>query len=137
MINIQDALIAQALEEERNKITMPQASTLGALAALPLGILTGNTAHQAGRVMNKVTGRTPKPWRMGHRFAGPAIFSAAGAVTGGAMQNALNQTYEPARLAAKIATNPQALTYADKIAIQNELAKIFSNPQTMASMGVV
>ena len=125
-VSIEDILLARAQQDEANRPGMGTAASLGATGGALLGMVAGSPVHNAGVLLNKMSGRQPNRVKPGMRMAGGLVGAVLGGALGAGAQQAMIQESPAARMLAKIQTTGE-LSYADQQALENILADTYSN----------
>ena len=125
-VSIEDILLARAQQDEANRPSTGTATALGATGGSLLGMLAGQPVHNAGVLINKMSGRTANPVKPGMRMAGGLVGAVLGGALGAGAQQAMIQESPAARMLAKVQTQGE-LSYADQQALENILADTYSN----------
>ena len=125
-VSIEDILLARAQQDEANRPSTGTAASLGATGGALLGMIAGQPVHNAGVLINKMSGRQPNPIKPGVRMAGGLVGAVLGGALGAGTRQAVMQESPAARMLAKIQTEGE-LSYADEQALQNILADSYSN----------
>ena len=106
------------------------AASLGATGGALLGMLAGQPVHNAGVLINKMSGRKANPIKPGVRMAGGLVGAVLGGALGAGTRQVMMQESPAARMLAKVQTQGE-LSYADEQALQNILADTYSNTLSM------
>ena len=125
-VSIEDILLARAQQDEANRPGTGTAASLGATGGALLGMMAGQPVHNAGVLINKMSGRTANPLKPGVRMAGGLVGAVLGGALGAGARQAMVQESPAARMLAKIQTEGE-LSYADQQALENILADTYSN----------
>ena len=125
-VSIEDILLARAQQDEANRPGIGTAASLGATGGALLGMVAGSPVHNAGVLINKMSGRTANPIKPGMRMAGGLVGAVLGGALGAGAQQAMISESPAARMLAKIQTQGE-LNYADQQALENILADTYSN----------
>ena len=125
-VSIEDILLARAQQDEANRPGIGTAASLGATGGALLGMVAGSPVHNAGVLLNKMSGRTANPIKPGMRMAGGLVGAVLGGALGAGAQQAMIKESPAARMLAKIQTTGE-LSYADQQALENILADTYSN----------
>ena len=125
-VSIEDILLARAQQDEANRPGIGTAASLGATGGALLGMVAGSPVHNAGVLLNKMSGRQPNRVKPGMRMAGGLVGAVLGGALGAGAQQAMIQESPAARMLAKIQTTGE-LSYADQQALENILADTYSN----------
>ena len=125
-VSIEDILLARAQQDEANRPSAGTAASLGATGGALLGMMAGQPVHNAGVLINKMSGRTANPVKPGMRMAGGLVGAVLGGALGAGAKQMMIQESPAARMLAKVQTQGE-LTYADQQALENILADTYSN----------
>ena len=125
-VSIEDIILARAQQDEANRPGIGTAASLGATGGALLGMVAGQPVHNAGVLLNKMSGRQPNRVKPGMRMAGGLVGAVLGGALGAGAQQAMIQESPAARMLAKIQTTGE-LSYADQQALENILTDTYSN----------
>jgi len=125
-VSIEDILLARAQQDASNQPGPGTAASLGATGGALLGMLAGQPVHNAGVLINKMSGRQPNPVKPGVRMAGGLVGAVLGGALGAGAQQMMIKESPAARMLAKVQTTGE-LSYADQQALENILADTYSN----------
>ena len=126
-VSIEDILLARALrQDEASRPGIGTAASLGATGGALLGMVAGSPVHNAGVLLNKMSGRQPNRMKPGMRMAGGLVGAVLGGALGAGAQQAMIQESPAARMLAKV-QHKVRLSYADQQALENILADTYSN----------
>ena len=125
-VSIEDILLARAQQDEANRPSAGTAASLGATGGALLGMMAGQPVHNAGVLINKMSGRTANPVKPGMRMAGGLVGAVLGGALGAGAKQMMIQESPAARMLAKVQTQGE-LSYADQQALENILADTYSN----------
>ena len=125
-VSIEDILLARAQKDEASRPKLGVATSMDAAGGAALGVLAGQQAHAAGRLVNRVFNRKPNPIKPGMRMAGGLVGAILGGALGAGTRQAMIQESPAARMLAKVQTEGE-LSYADSQQLQNILADTYSN----------
>ena len=89
-------------------------------------MVAGSPAHNAGVLINKMSGRQPNRIKPGMRMAGGLVGAILGGALGAGARQMMVQESPAARILAKVQTEGE-LSHADTQALQNILADTYSN----------
>ena len=129
-VGIEDILLARAQQDEANRPDMGTAASLGATGGALLGMVAGQPVHNAGVLINKMSGRQPNRMKPGMRMAGGLVGAVLGGALGAGAQQMMIKESPAARMLAKVQTEGE-LSYADQQALENILADTYSNTLSM------
>ena len=129
-VSIEDILLARAQQDEANRPSAGQAAGVGAAGGALLGMMAGQPVHNAGVLLNKMSGRKANPVKPGMRMAGGLVGAVLGGALGAGAQQMMIQESPAARMLAKVQTTGE-LSYADQQALENILADTYSNTLSM------
>ena len=129
-VSIEDILLARAQQEEANRPSTGTAASLGATGGALLGMMAGQPVHNAGVLINKMSGRKANPVKPGMRMAGGLVGAVLGGALGAGAQQMMIKESPAARMLAKVQTTGE-LSYADQQALENILADTYSNTLSM------
>ena len=129
-VGIEDILLARAQQDEANRPGMGTAASLGATGGALLGMVAGQPVHNAGVLINKMSGRQPNRMKPGMRMAGGLVGAVLGGALGAGAQQMMIKESPAARMLAKVQTEGE-LSYADQQALENILADTYSNTLSM------
>ena len=93
-------------------------------------MMAGQPVHNAGVLINKMSGRKANPVKPGMRMAGGLVGAVLGGALGAGAQQMMIKESPAARMLAKVQTTGE-LSYADQNALENILADAFSNTLSM------
>ena len=125
-VSIEDILLARAQQDEANRPGAGMPVALGAGGGALLGMMAGQPVHNAGVLINKMSGRAANPIKPGMRMAGGLVGAVLGGALGAGAREAMIQESPAARMLAKVQTQGE-LTASDQQALQNILADTYSN----------
>ena len=126
-VSIEDILLARAQQDEASR---PSAGTAACFRCnwwcIVGECLLGQPVHNAGVLINKMSGRKANPIKPGVRMAGGLVGAVLGGALGAGTRQAMVSESPAARMLAKIQTTGE-LSYADQQALENILADTYSN----------
>ena len=125
-VGIEDILLARAQEEQSRVPSQGTAAALGAGGGALLGMMAGSPVHNAGVLLNKMSGRKANPIKPGMRMAGGLVGAVLGGALGAGAQQMMISESPAARMLAKVQTQGE-LSYADQQALENILAATYSS----------
>lgn len=130
MLTNEELLLFQAVkDEEQRQQSMQAAGLLGAgVGGVALGSL-GNAAHQVGRGLNALAGRTARVAKPGMRLAGGLTGMILGGGLGAGVSAMMQQESPAARLMAKMQTGNMD-EYSTK-ELENLLAAAYNKPSQL------
>ena len=126
-VSIEDILLARAQQEEANRPDMGTAASLGATGGALLGMVAGSPVHNAGVLLNKMSGRQPNRVKPGMRMAGGLVWAILGGVLGMGARQAMIQESPAANILAKMQAQG-TLNPMDRAQLQSVLKDIYNNP---------
>ena len=129
-VSIEDILLARAQQDEASRPSAGQAAGVGAAGGALLGMMAGQPVHNAGVLLNKMSGRKANPVKPGMRMAGGLVGAVLGGALGAGAQQMMIKESPAARMLAKVQTTGE-LSYADQQALENILADTYSNTLSM------
>ena len=129
-VSIEVILLARAQQEEANRPSTGTAASLGATGGALLGMMAGQPVHNAGVLINKMSGRKANPVKPGMRMASGLVGAVLGGALGAGAQQMMIKESPAARMLAKVQTTGE-LSYADQQALENILADTYSNTLSM------
>jgi len=129
-VSIEDILLARAQQDEASRPSAGTAASLGATGGALLGMMAGQPVHNAGVLINKMSGRKANPVKPGMRMAGGLVGAVLGGALGAGAQQMMIKESPAARMLAKVQTTGE-LSYADQQALENILADTYSNTLSM------
>ena len=129
-VSIEDILLARAQQDEASRPSAGQAAGVGAAGGALLGMMAGQPVHNAGVLLNKMSGRKANPVKPGMRMAGGLVGAILGGALGAGAQQMMIKESPAARMLAKVQTTGE-LSYADQQALENILADTYSNTLSM------
>ena len=129
-VSIEDILLARAQQDEASRPSAGQAAGVGAAGGALLGMMAGQPVHNAGVLINKMSGRKANPVKPGMRMAGGLVGAVLGGALGAGAQQMMIKESPAARMLAKVQTTGE-LSYADQQALENILADTYSNTLSM------
>ena len=129
-VSIEDILLARAQQDEASRPSAGTAASLGATGGALLGMMAGQPVHNAGVLINKMSGRKANPIKPGMRMAGGLVGAVLGGALGAGAQQMMIKESPAARMLAKVQTTGE-LSYADQQALENILADTYSNTLSM------
>ena len=125
-VSIEDILLARAQQDEASRPSTGTAASLGATGGALLGMMAGQPVHNAGVLINKMSGRQANPVKPGMRMAGGLVGAVLGGALGAGAKQMMIQESPAARMLARVQTQGE-LSYADQQALENILADTYSN----------
>ena len=129
-VSIEDILLARAQQDEASRPSTGTAASLGATGGALLGMMAGQPVHNAGVLINKMSGRKANPVKPGMRMAGGLVGAVLGGALGAGAKQMMIQESPAARMLAQVQTQGE-LSYADQQALENILADTYSNTLSM------
>ena len=129
-VSIEDILLARAQQDEASRPSAGQAASAGAIGGALLGMVAGQPVHNAGVLLNRMSGRKANPIKPGMRMAGGLVGAVLGGALGAGAQQMMIKESPAARMLAKVQTTGE-LSYADQQALENILADTYSNTLSM------
>ena len=130
MLTNEELLLFQAVKDEEQRLqSMQAAGLLGAgIGGVALGT-AGNAAHQIGRGINALTGKTPVRAKPGMRLAGGLTGMILGGGLGAGVSALMQKESPAARLMAKMQTGNMD-EYSTK-ELENLLAAAYNKPSQL------
>jgi hypothetical protein len=125
-VSIEDILLARAQQDEQGQMGTGTAAGIGATAGSILGMVAGQPVHNAGVLINKMSGRQPNRVKPGVRMAGGLVGAVLGGALGAGAREAMMSESPAARMLAKVQTQGE-LSYADQQQLEDILADTYSN----------
>jgi hypothetical protein len=142
-INLEDALLAKAQQDQQNQIGIFPATALGMGAGALLGTAAGEVPHQGGLLINKLKDRLAEGQGLvpvtktgmqnvrasikpGPRFAGGLVGAILGGALGAGIRSEAIQDNPAAMLLAKLQTQGSLTAYETQ-QLQSVLADTYSN----------
>ena len=128
MLSVQEALLFQAAQEERERLDAQSAgSVIGGMTGAVLGTTGGMIPHQVGRGVNALRGKTPNPIKPGFRMAGGLTGLILGGGLGAGTAALMKKDNEAAQLLGKIQAKGSLDRY-DEQALAELLGDLYSKP---------
>jgi len=124
-ISLEDILLARAQQERAEQPSVGTTASLGATGGALLGMLAGQPVHNAGVLINKMSGRQPNTMKPGARMAGGLVGAVLGGALGAGARESMLAESPAARILAKVQTQGE-LSYADQQQLENILADTYS-----------
>ena len=125
-VSIEDILLARAQQDAANAPGLGTATSLGATGGALLGMVAGQPVHNAGVLINKMSGRQPNRTKPGMRMAGGLVGAVLGGALGAGTRQAMIDNSPAARMLAKVQVEGE-LSYADQQALETILADTYSS----------
>lgn len=128
MLSVQEALLFQAAQEERERLDAQSAgSVIGGMTGAVLGTTGGMIPHQVGRGVNALRGKTPNPIKPGFRMAGGLTGLILGGGLGAGTAALMKKDNEAAQMLGKIQAKGSLDRY-DEQALAELLGDLYSKP---------
>jgi hypothetical protein len=128
MLSVQEALLFQAAQEERERLDAQSAGgVIGGMTGAVLGTTGGMIPHQVGRGVNALTGRKPNPMKPGFRLAGGLTGLILGGGLGAGTAALMKKDNEAAQMLGKIQAKGSLDRY-DEQALAELLGELYSKP---------
>ena len=128
MLSVQEALLFQAAQEERERLDAQSAgSVIGGMTGAVLGTTGGMIPHQVGRGVNALRGKTPNPIKPGFRMAGGLTGLILGGGLGAGTAALMKKDNEAAQMLGKIQAKGSLDRY-DEQALAELLGELYSKP---------
>ena len=131
MLSVQEALLFQAAQEEKERLDAQSAGgVIGGMTGAVLGTTGGMIPHQMGRGINAIRGHKPNPFKPGFRAAGGLTGLILGGGLGAGVASIMKSESPAARLMGKLQAGGDIDDY-DRMQLENELASIYNNPSKL------
>ena len=128
MLSVQEALLFQAAQEEKERLDAQSAGgVIGGMTGAVLGTTGGMIPHQMGRGINAIRGHKPNPLKPGFRAAGGLTGLILGGGLGAGTAAMMKQDNEAAQLLGKIQAKGSLDRY-DEQALADLLGDLYSKP---------
>ena len=124
-VNIEEILLAKAMQDRQEKVDPSVAMGLGATGGAVIGSGLGSGVHQLGRGLNAIAGRTPARFKPGHRMAGGLVGAILGGALGEGMRRSMVTSSPAGAMLAKLQASGGRLSEADQLQLQRVLSDIY------------